>query len=163
MTDQVPKTWLSGFWKCLGEMGLRQVERGLSSIFGEKIWHIFVDLRQWGCCKALKKIIISQKKSSKRWRKALFNLLYTHFFGWFRITENPISGTRSVTSNAYTYTSPHEAVHFILNQGMDGICVTQLTQIGFCHDLAIWRTLLAKQYFSMLSKLGSPIRPCVIP
>ena len=59
---------------------------------------------------------------------------------------------RKSISNVHT--SPHEAqVHFILNQGMDGICVTQLTQIGFCHDLAIWRTLLAKQYFFRALKI----------
>ena len=32
VTDRVPKLWVSGFWKCCGEMGFRQVE-GFSSIF----------------------------------------------------------------------------------------------------------------------------------
>ena len=144
MTVQVSaETWLLGF----GNGFLWQGVQSFSSIFA-----FLAYLMIWRC-NTLKNHQISPKNSSKNEEKPSSNCIIKSFLAdtWYPKIQFRVYPIRHY-DNSYTYTSPHEAVHFILNQGMDGICVTQLTQIGFCHDLAIWRTLLAKQYFSMLSK-----------
>ena len=79
MTNWVPETWVSGFWKCHGEMSLKgKLNKAFLHFFGQ-IFGIFVDYSEWiapirRCCKT-EKII---KYSPKKWKKALFNLLQTH-------------------------------------------------------------------------------------
>ena len=66
-----------GFWKWRGEMG---VKCKLSQAFP----YFLPTMKNHQTC----------QKFGKRWRKAWFNtFLINPFFSWFRVPENPISGT----------------------------------------------------------------------
>ena len=42
MDRDIPKTWVFGFWKCCGEMGLRQVEQGFSSFLAKFLAYLMI-------------------------------------------------------------------------------------------------------------------------
>ena len=57
-----------GFWKSHGEMGLRQVEQGLSSFFAKILVYLMIFLSGVGhqrCCEALKKHMKYAKNLAK--------------------------------------------------------------------------------------------------
>ena len=69
-----------GFWKCLGEMGLKQVEQGFSSIFAKCLPYlmIFQSGAFWKCCKTL--------KNHQIWQKMKKSLAFNQpIFRWFRV------------------------------------------------------------------------------
>ena len=89
------------FWKCHGEMGLRQVELSFSSFFAKKLG-IFDYFSKFQCLfhSPFRKIIkyVYAKNLAKNEEKPCSNCLKP-FFGWFRVRENRISGTRTITKS----------------------------------------------------------------
>ena len=88
--DWILETWGFGFWKCHGEMVWRQVEQLFSSFFAT-----FDDFSKW----SIQNVLQNFGKSSNMLKIWPCSTCLKPVFGCFWVRENPISSTRSVTSN----------------------------------------------------------------